>query len=333
MPIVTPFKFSIILPVKNGGDYLRECINSILAQSIPDFNLLILENYSTDGTTDYLSSLDDKRIGIFPAQSPLTMESNWKRIAAIDKNEFITIIGHDDTLHPEYLATMEALIAKHPDASLYQSHFQYIDAKGDLIRPCKPMEEVQNAAGFLECQMKRTLDSMGTGYMMRSSDYDALGGIPYRYPNLIFADYELWVRLIMKSYKATAREECFSYRLHENISKLTNGEAYKQAFGEYMLFLNDVKEQDIDIASTIDRYGKEMLLYFCQSLSHRLLKTNKIIRKTSISAFINECRHYAELLIPGQSFSPLLKPGILTADLLDNTVGLKLFGLYKKLTS
>jgi glycosyltransferase involved in cell wall biosynthesis len=47
-------KFSIILPVKNGGEYVKECVQSILAQSCPDFNLHILENCSTDGTAEWL---------------------------------------------------------------------------------------------------------------------------------------------------------------------------------------------------------------------------------------------------------------------------------------
>lgn len=325
-------KYSIILPVQNGGHYVKECINSILSQTFNDFTLHILENCSTDGTDGYISTLADERIVIIPTASPLSMEANWARITDIDKNEFMTIIGHDDLLHPGYLATMNLLIEKHSDASLYQTHFLYIDAEGKPLRPCRRMAEMQTAAEFLDCQMTRTLNSMGTGYMMRSRDYDTIGGISPRYPNLIFADYELWVKLTRMSYKATSSAQAFSYRLHDNISKQTNGEAYKQAFGEYMLFLKGLKDRDSDIAAAIRLHGRSMLLYFCQSLSHRLLKTSPGLRKTSIRSFISECRHYAGLLIPEQSFRPMLKPGVLAAYLLDNKPGLKLFALYKKIT-
>src|SRR5687767_11338859 len=260
-------KFSIILPVKNGGSYVKECIESILNQSFRDFNLLILENCSTDGTAEYLQSLDDDRIVFYPASSPLTMESNWARITTIQKNEFITVIGHDDILHRNYLETMNLLIDHHPDASLYQTHFLYIDAAGAPVRPCQPMAEKLTASEFLAHQMTKTMDSMGTGYMMRSKDYDAAGGIPPTYPNLIFADYELWVRLTMRSYLAVSPEQCISYTLHENISKQTNGEAYMHAFGKYMLFLKQLKDKDSDVAAEINRHGKKMLLYFCESLS------------------------------------------------------------------
>lgn len=50
--------------------------------------------------------------------------------------------------------------------------------------------------------MARTIDSTGTGYMMRAADYDRLGGIPADYPNLIFADFALWMSLMRGGYKA-----------------------------------------------------------------------------------------------------------------------------------
>src|SRR5690349_12057626 len=100
-------KYSIILPVRNGGEYVRECVSSILAQSLGDFQLQVLDNCSTDGTSDYLESLKDERVKIYPAESSLTIEENWARITTIPKNEFITLIGHDDVLDPDYLAVMD----------------------------------------------------------------------------------------------------------------------------------------------------------------------------------------------------------------------------------
>jgi glycosyltransferase involved in cell wall biosynthesis len=100
-------KFSIILPVKNGGEYVKECVQSILAQSCPDFNLHILENCSTDGTAEWLQTLRDERIIIIPAEIPLSIEENWARILFIQKNEFMTIIGHDDLLESNYSSSNE----------------------------------------------------------------------------------------------------------------------------------------------------------------------------------------------------------------------------------
>ena len=141
--------FSIILPVRNGGEYVKYCVNSILVQSICDFNLHILDNCSEDGTLEWITALKDPRIIVYASQKPLTIEENWGRIVAIPKNQFMTLIGHDDLLEPDYLQIITELIKKFPDASLYQTHFRYIDNKGKIIRNCKPMNEVQTASEFL----------------------------------------------------------------------------------------------------------------------------------------------------------------------------------------
>ncbi len=324
-------KYSIILPVRNGGEYVKQCVQSILNQTFNDFNCIILDNDSNDGTAEWIKSLRDERIIIHPSGKSLSIGENWARITAIDKNEFMTVIGHDDILHLDYLAVMNALVENHPDASLYLSHFKFIDAKGNEVRSCLPMKEIQYAHEFLNGEMTQTMDSTGTGYMMRSKDYDAVGGISPLYPNLIFADYELWMKLTGRSYLAVTGREAFSYRLHESVSKLTNGDDYQQAFCRYIEFLAGLRNNNKALASTIDQHGKRMLLYFCQSLSHRLLKTPKKMRKTTVGEFINKCRRLAKDFIPGQSFKPMAKPGILAAYLLDNAAGIKLFGLYKKL--
>ena len=142
-------KFSIILPVKNGGEYVKECVQSILLQTYQEFNLHILENCSTDGTAEWLQTLEDDRVIIIPSERSLSIEENWARILSIQKNEFITIIGHDDLFDKDYLQTIKALIAQYPDASLYQTHFKFIDATGNFIRHCKPMDEKQTGAEFL----------------------------------------------------------------------------------------------------------------------------------------------------------------------------------------
>ncbi|MEI2738064.1 MAG: glycosyltransferase [Chitinophagaceae bacterium] len=326
-------KYSIILPVKNGGSYLKEAVASILNQTVTNFSLHILDNCSTDGTTEWVQSLEDKRVIYYPSAESLSIEQNWARIKDIPKNQFMTMIGHDDILHPDYLQTMDSLIGQYPTASLYQTHFNYIDSSGKIVRQSQPMAEVQYVHEFLDCQMNQTLDSTGTGYMMRSSDYDAVGGISPAYPKLIFADYELWMKLISKSCKATSEKICFSYRLHDSVSRLTNGEDYQQAFGKYMLFLSSIKDSNKEINTVIQQSGKKMLLYFCESLSHRLLKTPVSLRQTSVGLFIAKCREYANLLIPDQAFNPLAKPGILAAKFLDNKPGLVLFSFYKKITA
>lgn len=312
-------RFSIILPVLNGGEYLKYCVRSILCQTVNEFDLLLLDNCSDDGTVEWVSSLKDKRIKIFKSESRLSIEENWGRISRVSKNEFMTMIGHDDLLAPDYLEVMESLISIHPSATLYQTHYNYIDKDGKVTRNCLPMDEIQKGYEFLACQMNQTINSTGTGYMMRSADFDALGGMPSNYPNLIFSDYELWIRLSKKNYKATALKQCFYYREHLSISRITNGELYLTAFEEYVKFMVELKNNDPDFKLIIERYGHKMLLYFCESLSHRLLKTPKEHRSMKVLDLVEKFKIYAKWLIPDQAFAPLTISRINYALILDKT--------------
>ena len=197
-------KYSIILPVRNGSNHVRECVNSILSQTLRDFDLVVLENCSTDNTVSIITSFNDDRIKIYSSDSPYTIEQNWERTVAVAKNEFVTLIGHDDVLDKDYLHVMDELISKHPHASLYQAHFRYIDADGQEIGKCQPMTEVQKPAEAVHNFLCNKIDLMGTGFMMSSSDYNRIGGIP-SYPNLLFADMELWIELARKSYLVKMR--------------------------------------------------------------------------------------------------------------------------------
>ena len=327
-------KFSIILPVKNGGGYIKECVQSILAQSCPDFNLHILENFSTDGTAEWLQTLDDDRIIIIPAERSLSIEENWARILSIQKNEFMTIIGHDDMLESNYLQVMNDLINQFPDASLYQTHFKFIDAKGNLIRRCKPMDEKQNAVEFLASFLQRTIDVNGTGFMIQSADYNELGGIPL-YPNLLFADFELWIKATESSYIAITTEECFSFRLHQSTTTISADIKMQTSFEQFIYFLEKLQNENDVFNAPINKYATDFIQFWCRGLSHRLLRTPKLKRDNlSVAAFIDKCRKYANMLVPGNNFNPLKDRSVNLAKQIDKfSITRNLFLLFKKIYS
>jgi len=327
-------KYSIILPVRNGGEYVKECVSSILAQSLGDFQLQVLDNCSTDGTRDYLQSVKDERIKIYPADRPLSIEENWARITTIPKNEFITLIGHDDVLDANYLAVMDRLIEKHPGASLYQAHFRYINATGGTIKRCKPMDEIQTPQEFIAFFLSGLIDTMGTGFMMRAPDYDAAGGIP-PYPNLLFADFELWINLAGKSYKATAFEECFSFRIHQSTTTISADIKFHQAFARFNAFLKQLTATHPQYREVIERYAIGFIHTYCKGLSHRLLRTP--VGKRSglmVKDFGAQCKKDADAVLPGNSYDPYAHFDVRLAKAIDsNALTRLLFLLFKKLYS
>ncbi|MCF3108492.1 glycosyltransferase [Niabella sp. CC-SYL272] len=310
--------FSVILPVKNGGAYVKECIESVLAQTHRDFNFIILDNNSTDGTTAYIESLKDPRILHLRSNEDLSMPDNWKRALKLPSNEYITFIGHDDLLYKDYLRTMQQLILEYPEASIYQTHFTYMNAAGAPVRPCQPMPRTMDIEAFLEGEFRQTIDSMGTGYMFRSSDFMQCGGFDTSYPNLLFADYQLFAELTAGSFMAVSPAICFAYRLHTSLSISTGVDLYRKAFERYIGFLNRLRKENALADQAIKNWGAHFLSFYCRSLSHRLAKA-PLQNRYTVGRFVQACRQYARLLGIAEKFKPYRDPTIVLAALLDAT--------------
>ena len=291
------------MPLRNGGKYLKECINSILLQTRTDYNIIILDNLSTDGSVEWLRSLQNDKIIIHTSTKSLEIEENWNRVLSVEKNEFMTLIGHDDILLPDYLETIDALIVAFPDASLYQTHFDYIDDRGVKIRTCKPMPEMEKGPQLLASFLQNKLDLMGTGFMMRSKDYDLLGGIP-DYPNLLYADLEIFMELTMQSYKVTSPKITFYFRIHQSTTTVSPNIKFLLALGRVVSYMSELGYEDL-YAVVIRKHGKQFLLKNCKALCHRLLRSPVRTRnRLSVRMIVNRCKVYGHLLIPGVTFIP-----------------------------
>lgn len=323
--------FSIILPVRNGGDYFKQCVQAILAQSYPHFNLLVLENGSTDDTLHWIKQQTDSRIHVFPSEQPLTIEENWARITALSKNEFITLIGHDDILHADYLQEMVNLINQYPEASLYQTQFDFIDSNGKFIRKCLPMQLHQTGAELLSAVLKGEIDINGTGYMMRSKDYDMLNGIP-AYPNLLFADFELWIKLTSISGKVTSSKTCFSYRLHQSMTAVSSDQKFQEAFGRFMLFLLQIKAESSAFHTVLESYVGQFIGVYAKSFSHRLLRTPLDSRNNlQVKNWLEKCQYYADKLLGSNVINVQKNWSIKLSKVIDNYAVLRnAFLLFKK---
>lgn len=161
---------------------------------------------------------------------------------------------------------MTALIHGQPDASLYHAHFRFMDAAGRVRRSCGPLPARETAAAWLSdlCRPGARDNLHATGYVARSADYDAVGGIP-GFENLLFADYVLWLRLVHRSYKATAPDACFSCRLHErSVSGAADALSYVRAIPPYFDFLNRFRAADPRIAEAFAAHGPDYCLALCR---------------------------------------------------------------------
>jgi glycosyltransferase involved in cell wall biosynthesis len=186
----------------------------VLSQSHALFRLVVLDNASSDGSLEWLQSLQDPRIRIHMSSTPLSIEDSWGRIHGLESSdEYLTIIGHDDALDRDFLSGMSGLIDQFPDAKLYDSRFRLIDSGGRTIRNSLSAPFCELSHQYLAARLAFNRDSFGTGYVTKMKDFIEVGGMP-RYRKLMFADDALWIKLMEGSYKATLQSVSFSYRVH-----------------------------------------------------------------------------------------------------------------------
>lgn len=280
--------FSIFLPVRNGWPYVQDCVESILAQTFPHFELHVLDNQSTDNTMPWLKSLTDDRIRLHSSESSLSITDSWARVKSVPKREFMTLIGHDDTLDPGYLAAIKSLINRHPHANLYQTGARFINSEGKTIRACRRAPQLETAAEYLFARLSFERDIFGTGYVMRSADYDRLGGIP-GFERLFFADDALWLSLLRGSYKATDPGEHFSVRIHPKSESASMPSAWSSVLlglSQFTDFLKEYVKNDEASRLVVDRLEQDFLLAYHRNIYiYALVEACQSRKKISTTVF------------------------------------------------
>ncbi|MFC5413078.1 glycosyltransferase family 2 protein [Larkinella bovis] len=117
--------FSVIIPIYNKADYLHNSILSVINQSFPDFELILVNDGSTDNSINIISNISDHRITIIN-QENLGASAARNRGAIESKYEYLTFLDADDWWHPDFLTELVNLIFKFPDAILYGTNYYYI---------------------------------------------------------------------------------------------------------------------------------------------------------------------------------------------------------------
>lgn len=108
----------VFIPVRNGVDYLSEAIKSVLNQTMSNFRLVVVNNNSTDGTSEVIRSFCDSRIETITHPITLPLFENFNSCLSLVRAPFFCILHADDRLLPEYLERMTSALKAVPIADL-----------------------------------------------------------------------------------------------------------------------------------------------------------------------------------------------------------------------
>jgi len=127
---------SICLPVYNGENYVREAITSVLEQTFKDFELIISDNASTDGTGEICrdAAARDPRVRYYRAEVNRGLVWNHNRAFDLAEGRYVAWICHDDLMGREYIGRCVEALEKDAGAVLAFAGYTYIDNKGSVIQ-------------------------------------------------------------------------------------------------------------------------------------------------------------------------------------------------------
>ena len=140
-------RVSIGLPVYNGERYLQEAIDSILAQTYRDFELVIADNASTDATEEICrkAAASDQRVRYHRNPSNIGGHPNHNRVFDLSVAEYFRWAAYDDLLAPDFLKHCIAVLDEDPDVVLCFSLFDTIDQEGRVVGFSDPPPPVLRA--------------------------------------------------------------------------------------------------------------------------------------------------------------------------------------------
>ena len=117
-----PF-FSVIIPVYNKKDYIRRSAGSVLKQSFGDFELIVVDDGSKDGSSAAVRSLKDRRISLIVQKNAGVSAARNRGVQAA-RGKYIAFLDADDDWDPDYLAAVKGLIDEFPGAGLYCTNYR-----------------------------------------------------------------------------------------------------------------------------------------------------------------------------------------------------------------
>lgn len=208
-PLVT-----VLMPVFNAERYVKEAVNSILNQSLKDFELLIIDDGSTDSSYNILKSYNDSRIRLYKNEKNLGLIVTLNKGFELSEGKYIARMDADDIALPARLEKQFTFMENNPATGVLGSAFQEFKAngKGKIIRFLNNNDELKCVLLFNSC--------MGHPTIMFRTEFIKKKQLKYDSAYIHAEDYELWSRAIQLTRFSNHPFPLLLYRLHDSqISK------------------------------------------------------------------------------------------------------------------
>jgi radical SAM protein with 4Fe4S-binding SPASM domain len=194
---------SVVLPTYNHLPFLPKAIDSVLAQTYQDFELVVVNDGSTDGTREYLDGLRDPRIRVIHQENKRLPEALNAGFRAA-RGELLTWVSADNYCAPAFLEMLVGALKAHPKAGFAYSAHAQIDENDRVIRVLENQDVSRH---------RLVLGNAGlASFMYRRLCHDVVGWYD---PQLEGAeDWDMWIRILERFEPVYIHQVLYYYRLH-----------------------------------------------------------------------------------------------------------------------
>ncbi|MEH2502787.1 cellulose synthase/poly-beta-1,6-N-acetylglucosamine synthase-like glycosyltransferase [Bradyrhizobium sp. AZCC 1578] len=251
---------SVVLSVKNGGRDLPQALGTILDQSFADFELIAIDNGSTDETGPYLDSITDPRVRVFH-QTDAGLAGALNRGISLARGRYVARQDHDDLADPSRIAKQVQFLESHPEHALIGTRAEIW--VGD--KPSGRFHDHPTEDEILRFDLIFNNPFVHSSVMIRKSALDRVGVYttdPARQPP---EDYELWSRISRQYRVANLPERLTIYREVPSSMSRAGAQPFLQKLvtisSENLAYATGVAEPEqvhVDIAALV--HGAEALV-------------------------------------------------------------------------
>lgn len=204
---------SIVMPVLNGQRYISEAIESIAAQTYTDYELIVVDDGSTDATVRCVDRLRHRlnlRYVFHSTSQGIARSMNDGVRHAV--GEYIAFLDHDDAWFPAFLQTQVSHLKQHSEVGMAHSDFQTIDVAGNVIESSvATCRKRSRPSGYVFPELFMDSFIVGNSVLIRKACFARLGVFD---ESLRWGDYHMWLR-IARHYRIDYVPEVLTkYRQH-----------------------------------------------------------------------------------------------------------------------
>ncbi len=257
-PAKNKIRFSVVIPLYNKAAYIEQALRSVLQQTIQDFEIIVIDDGSTDDSARRVQAFQDRRLRLI-SQGNRGVSAARNRGIAEAQEDYIAFLDADDIWDPDFLETVQNLIVNYPQAGMFTTAYRYYDPEGHEwpIRPHGlPADFTEGLIpDFFKTLYKGSLPFTTSSVCVPKKTLEEIGGFPQdlQYTEDIYT----WCRIVVHYPVAHTVTTCVKYcknalnsACHSFLLKET-----KLPFGE---FLGQVISQGTLPSASI-RYAEESI--------------------------------------------------------------------------